>query len=77
MVSKDHHANWLESIRDNKPTIAPVEEAHRSCSTCLVHHIAMKLGRKVYWDPKIEKFKNDDEANRMLSRSQRSAYALK
>jgi predicted dehydrogenase len=77
MVSKDHHGNWLEAIRDNKPTIAPVEEAHRSCSACLVHHIVMKLDRKVYWDPKTEKFKNDDEANRRLSRPQRPAYALK
>jgi predicted dehydrogenase len=77
MVSKNHHGNWLEAIRDNKATIAPVEEAHRSCSTCLVHHIVMKLDRKVYWDPKTEKFKNDDEANGMLSRPQRPAYALK
>ncbi|HEX6225332.1 MAG TPA: Gfo/Idh/MocA family oxidoreductase [Chryseolinea sp.] len=77
IVSKDHHGNWLEAIRDNKPTIAPVEEAHRSCSACLVHHIVMKLDRKVTWDPKTEKFKNDDEANNMLSRSQRPAYALK
>jgi predicted dehydrogenase len=77
MVSTDHHANWLESIRDNKQPIAPVEEAHRSCSACLVHHIAMKLDRKVYWDPAKEKFKNDDEANRMLVRTQRAAYALK
>jgi predicted dehydrogenase len=76
-VSTDHHINWLESIRDNKQPIAPVEEAHRSCSTCLVHHIAMKLDRKVYWDPAKEKFKNDDEANEMLSRQQRAAYALK
>jgi len=75
-VSKDHHGNWLESIRDKKPPIAPVEEAHRSCSSCLVHHIAMKLDRKVYWDPKTEKFKNDEEANKMLSRPQRDAYKL-
>src|SRR5688572_20888904 len=38
-VSKDHHGNWLEAIRDNRQTIAPVEEAHRSCSTCLLHHV--------------------------------------
>lgn len=76
-VSKDHHGNWLESIRDNGKPIAPVEEAHRSCSACLVHHIAMKLNRKVYWDPKKEQFRNDDEANKMLSRPQRSPYALK
>jgi predicted dehydrogenase len=76
IVSKDHHGNWLEAIRDNKQPIAPVEEAHRSCSACLVHHIAMKLDRKIYWDPKTEKFRNDEEANKMLSRPERSAYKL-
>jgi len=76
MVSKEHHLNWLESIRDKTPNIAPVEEAHRSCSTCLVHHIAMKLDRKVYWDPTKEKFNNDEEANKMLSRPQRKPYNL-
>ncbi|MBD0276915.1 MAG: Gfo/Idh/MocA family oxidoreductase [Flavisolibacter sp.] len=76
-VSKEHHGNWLEAIRDNKNPIAPVEEAHRSCSACLLHHIAMKLNRKLYWDPKTEKFKNDDEANKMLSRPQREPYVIK
>lgn len=74
-VSKEHHGNWLEAIRDNKETIAPVEEAHRACSACLLHHIAMKLKRKLYWDPKKEEFKNDAEANKMLSRPQRKEYA--
>ncbi len=76
-ISKDHHGNWLEAIRDNKATIAPVEEAHRSCSACLLHHIAMKLNRKLYWDPKKEEFKNDAEANKMLSRPQRKKYEVK
>ncbi len=76
-VSKNHHGNWLEAIRDNKETIAPVEEAHRACSACLLHHIAMKLKRKVYWDPVKEQFKNDDEANKMLSRTQRKGYEVK
>ena len=75
-VSTNHHGNWLESIRDNKQPIAPVEEAHRSCSACLLHHIAMKLNRKVYWDPAKEQFKNDPEANKMVSRPQRKAYAI-
>jgi hypothetical protein len=75
-VSNNHHFNWLESIRDKKDPIAPVEEAHRSCSACLVHHIAMKVKRKIYWDPAKEKFKNDDEANSMLARDQRKPYAI-
>ena len=76
-VSKEHHGNWLAAIRDNKNTIAPVEEAHRACSACLLHHIAMKLKRKLYWDPAKEQFKNDAEANAMLSRPQRKAYEVK
>ena len=76
-VSKNHHGNWLEAIRDNKETIAPVEEAHRACTACLLHHISMKLKRKIYWDPVKEQFKNDEEANKMLSRPQRKEYEVK
>jgi predicted dehydrogenase len=76
-VSADHHGNWLEAIKSKKPPIAPVEDAHRACSTCLVHHIAMKVKRKVYWDPAKEMFKDDDEANKMLSREQRAGYEVK
>jgi predicted dehydrogenase len=76
-VSKEHHGNWLEAIRDNGKTIAPVEEAHRSCSACLLHHIAMKLDRKISWDPKKEKILNDPEASAMLSRPQRSPYIVR
>ncbi|MCP3929360.1 MAG: Gfo/Idh/MocA family oxidoreductase [Bacteroidetes bacterium] len=72
--SEDQHGNWLDCIRNGKLTVAPVEVAHRSCSACLVYHIGMKLDRKLYWDPIRERFKNDDEANAMLSRPQRYPY---
>lgn len=36
----------------------------------------MKLKRKVYWDPSQERFRNDDEANAMLSRGQRWPYVI-
>jgi predicted dehydrogenase len=74
--SSDHHSNWIDCIQSRKEPIAPVEVAHRSCSACLLHHIAMKVDRKIEWDPVTEKFRNDDEANKMLSRSQREPYAL-
>ncbi|HPI72812.1 MAG TPA: Gfo/Idh/MocA family oxidoreductase [bacterium] len=74
--SRDQHGNWLECIRSRQLTISPVEVGHRSTSVCLVGHIAMKLKRKVYWDPILERFKNDDEANAMISRPQRAPYQL-
>jgi hypothetical protein len=75
-VSTDHHGNWLEAVRSRQQPIAPVEVAHRSCSACLLHHIAMKTKRTLHWDPLRERFKNDDEANAMLARPQRSPYGF-
>jgi hypothetical protein len=34
----------------------------------------MKLGRKLTWNPHKELFVNDNEANSLLSRSQRAPY---
>ena len=75
--SADQHGNWLESIVSRKQPISPVEIGHRSCSTCLLHHVAMKLKRKIYWDPMNERFINDDEANAMLNRPHRFPYEVK
>jgi predicted dehydrogenase len=75
--SQEQHDNWLRCIKSRELTVAPAEIAHRSCSACLISHIAMKLPRKLHWDPVNERFKNDDEANSMLSRSQRSPWGIK
>jgi predicted dehydrogenase len=74
--SSNHHGNWLECIRTRQQPITPVEVAHRSCTACLLHHIAMKLDRRLSWDPVRERFRNDDEANAMLSRPQRWPYVM-
>ena len=73
-VSEDHHGNWLKAIRSRQQPITHAEIAHRSCSACLLQHIAMTLNPRLYWDPILERFRNDDEANAMLSRPQRPPY---
>ena len=75
-VSENHTRNWLDSVRTRKLNIAPAEIAHRSCSACLLQQIAMHLKRKLYWDPRNERFKNDDEANSWLSRTERPPYVI-
>jgi predicted dehydrogenase len=75
-VSNHHKANFYECVRSRAETIAPVEVAHRSCAVCLLGDIAMRLGRKLRWDPATERFANDDEANRMRARTQRSPWRL-
>jgi predicted dehydrogenase len=75
-TSSEQHANWLECIHTRKQPTAPVEIGHRACSTCLLHHIAMKTKRRLHWDPERERFKDDEQANAMLSRPQRSPYTF-
>jgi predicted dehydrogenase len=75
--STEQHGNWLDCIKSRVQPISPVEIGHRSCSTCLLHHIAMKLKRKIYWDPMNERFINDDEANALLNRPHRFPYEIK
>lgn len=73
--SAEQHTNWLDCIKTRKEPSAPAEVGHRSCSACLLHHTAMKLKRKIYWNPATETFTNNDkEATAMLARPRRKKY---
>ncbi|MEK7994509.1 MAG: gfo/Idh/MocA family oxidoreductase, partial [Planctomycetota bacterium] len=74
--SNNHKANFLDCIKSRAETIAPVEVAHRSCTVCLLGEIAMRLGRKLKWEPDKEQFVNDEQANRMLARTMRGPWQL-
>ncbi len=67
--SHNHAENFLDCIRTRRQTISPVEVAQRSTTISLLCDIAMRLGRKVNWDPVTETFPGDEAANRHLSRT--------
>ncbi|HEV3081430.1 MAG TPA: Gfo/Idh/MocA family oxidoreductase [Gemmataceae bacterium] len=75
-VSGDHMGNWLDCIRSRKRPICDIEIGHRSVTVCHLGNIALKLKRKLKWDPAKEEFDGDDEANGMLSREMRSPWKL-
>jgi len=72
--SKDHHKNFIDCIKTRAKPAADIETAHRSASVCHIGGIAVRLGRKLQWDPVNEKFVNDSEANKMLARPMRSPW---
>jgi len=72
--SPNQHLDWLQSIQSRKPGATTPEIAHRSTSACEIGWIAMKLGRKLRWDPVREVFLNDEQANALRSRKQRAPY---
>ncbi len=74
--SNDHKQNFLECIRSRAQTAAPAEIAHRTITIGYLGIIAMKLGQKLQWDPKTEKFVGNEHANRMLTRPMRSPWHI-
>jgi predicted dehydrogenase len=74
--STNHMKDFLECMRSRKDPVSPVEVGHRSNSICVITHIAMKLGRKLRWNPKAERFINDDEANRWLDYPHRKPWNI-
>ena len=73
-VSNDHKGNFFECIRMRKPPVAPVEAGHRAVSVCHLGVISMRLGRPLKWDPEKQRFVNDEEADKWLSRDQRKPW---
>ncbi len=74
--SRHHVENFLECVRTRAKTICPIEVAVRSDTVCQLSDIAMRLGRKLHWDPDNECFIDDEEANRRLGRAMRSPWRL-
>ena len=58
--------DFIYAIKNGCNTMADAEVGHRTCSLGQLGHIAIQRGKKLNWDPKAEKFTNDDKANEML-----------
>ena len=73
-ASDNHMGNFFDCLRSRKDTICPAEVGHRSVSLCHLGVLAIRLGRKLNWDPAQEQFVNDAEANSYVAREQRKPF---
>ncbi len=73
-ASNDHIGNFIDCVRSRKAPICPASVGHRSASLCHLGVTAIRLGRKLNWDPAAERFVGDAEANTYLSRPMRKPY---
>jgi predicted dehydrogenase len=72
----NHMANFFESIKDRTQPISDVDTHHRAMTTCHLANIAIRLGRKLTWDPQTQQIVGDDEANKWQKREQRKGYEI-
>jgi len=74
--SRSHAGNFLEAVKTRKDPVSNIEDAVHSDAFSHVSEIAVRLGRKLTWDPLKEDFVGDDEASRRLSRATRAPWHL-
>jgi len=75
-VSRGHGRNFAEAVKTRRQPVSNIDDAVRSDTISHVSDIAIRLGRKVVWDPASEDFPNDPEARRMLARAHRQPWHL-
>ena len=70
------HQDWLRAIKENDQTgchfgySGPMTEAY------LLGNIALKVGRKIEWDPAAMKVTNCPQANQYVNREYRQGWSL-
>jgi len=71
-----HRRNFLDCVRTHARPITPIEIGHNSINVAHLGNIAMRLGRRIRWDPAREIIPDDPEANRMLWRPMREPWRI-
>jgi predicted dehydrogenase len=71
-----HLQNFIDCVKDRRRPNADIEIAHISTSLCHLGNISQRVGRKLAWDGAKEKFRHDDEANKLLGREYRRPFVV-
>jgi len=76
-VPTGHIDNFFECVKTRAKPVSDVESHHRVISICHAINIALRLGRKLTYDPQQETFVGDAQANTFIEREQRKGYEIK
>ncbi len=75
-VSRGQERNFIECVRTRKTPVADIDDAVHSDIISHICEIAVRVGRKITWDPVKEEIIDDAEASGMLTRAMRAPWQL-
>ena len=73
-----HFKNFINAVRNHDASIlnGPIETGHLSSGLAHLGNIAYRTGKVLTFNPEAEKFVNDPEADKMLSRNYREGFEV-
>jgi predicted dehydrogenase len=74
--SFEHKRHFLDCIRGKAKPKCDAEEGHKASLYGHLANIAFRVGRRIAWDAAKETIPNDEEAQKLLSRTYRDPWTL-
>jgi hypothetical protein len=68
--------SFAEAIRTRQQPGGNAEVSHRATTLLHLANIAIRMGRKIRWDPEAEQIVDDEQANRLVNIPMRSPWHL-
>jgi len=68
--------SFAEAVRERKPAGGNPEAAHRCATLLHLANLAIRLGRKIQYDPVKEQIVGDEQANRLVNPPMRAPWHL-
>ncbi len=72
--SKGHHRDWLDACKGGKPASANFEYGAALTEVGLLGLVALRVGKKIYWDAKAMKATNAPSADALIKESYRPGW---
>jgi hypothetical protein len=64
--SKGHHRNWLDACKNGGETVSNFEYAAKLTEFVLLGNLAIRAGKRIYWDAKNMKVKGMPEMDPII-----------
>jgi len=71
-----HMENFFHCVKSRGECVSDPFSHHRSLTSCHLANIAIRLGRRIQWDPQAEQILHDSEAATFLRRDQRKGFEI-
>lgn len=68
--------DFAAAVRERRPFALDAAKGHRSCTLVNLAVVALRLRRRLRFDPVAQRFVGDDEANRLLDPPMRSPWRM-
>lgn len=75
-ASANHYQNFVDAVKSRQQPVSNLPDAVRSDILSHLCNIAVRLGRKITWDPKQKTIVGDSEAIKMMKRQYRAPWTM-